>query len=197
ADHGQELLDLVVAEAQAHAGIARPDHHLGNAGHADGEAAHGARLHRGVEDAVGERTLTRAVAGIHDAEPRGEAPQHHRLRVGGHVEGGNRLVVPAREDLATAHDDAAHRHVALGEAGARFFQRDPHEPLVLGIHVASPPGPTTNVRAATLFARPPLYCKTCLARDRWGGVGGGAATLPPLTSTDRWGGVGGGAATAP
>src|SRR6266496_2750395 len=89
----------------------------------------------------------------------------------------------ARADLATAHDDAAHRHVALGEPGARFFQRDPHEPLVLGIHAASPPGPVTGGRTAPLIACPLSYCKTWTLISQ-----GGASPLlprPPHRSAAR------------
>ena len=53
----QQLLDRVVAVAEAHAGVPGADDDFGDAGNADGEAAHRAWLDGGVEHTGGERAL--------------------------------------------------------------------------------------------------------------------------------------------
>ncbi len=84
--------------------------------------AHQARLDRHVHHRAAEAVVpdaTRRVAKRHD------------LRVRGGIDGANRLVESAADDLAVEDDDRAHGHLAGGVGPAGLVQREPHESLVI------------------------------------------------------------------
>ncbi len=57
--------------------------------------------------------------------------ERHDLRVRGGIDGANRLIESASDDLSVEDDDRADGDLAGGLGAARFVQREPHELLVI------------------------------------------------------------------
>src|ERR1700724_3201171 len=99
-------------------GIGRRIVEPADAGKRDRARAHGARLERDMQVAIGEPFAGERERG---------GPDRHDLAMRGRVAVGQRAVAGLRDHRAVAHDDAADRHLAGRRGGAGLRQRQVHE----------------------------------------------------------------------